>query len=142
MKGNCEVCKSEEPKYKCPVCLVLYCSLGCYKQHKEEKCNRKPDDYTSSDKNENEKEDEEMKDSQDIAHDIDEDDWVSPEKLQLIGHSEEVKNQLRNKHLQQLLIDVDSSPNPGEKLDEAMQIPLFTEFVDVCMKIIEGEPEK
>ena len=34
---------------------------------------------------ENEKEDEEMKDSQDIAHDIDEDDWVSPEKLQLIG---------------------------------------------------------
>lgn len=59
--------------------------------------------------------------------------------LDFLGHSEEVKNQLRNKHLQKLLIDVDSSPNPGEKLDEAMQIPIFTEFVDVCMKIIEGD---
>ena len=53
-----------------------------------------------------------------------------------------MKNKLRNKHLQKLLIEVDSSANPGEKLDEAMQIPIFQEFVDVCMKIVEEEPNR
>ena len=53
-----------------------------------------------------------------------------------------MKTQLKNKHLQKLLMDVDSSPNPGEELDKAMQIPIFTEFVDVCMKVIEGDSAK
>lgn len=40
-----------------------------------------------------------------------------------------------------MLVAIDSSSNPGEKLDEAMQIPIFTEFMDVCMKVIEGKEE-
>lgn len=147
MKGKCEVCNDQESKYKCPSCLLLYCSLGCYRQHKATQCNIQPDDARNEGQNKNEmivdsKEEGEIRDSSSVTQNVDEDDWVSPEKLQLLGHSDEVKNQLRNKHLQKLLIDVDSSPNPGEKLDEAMQIPIFTEFVDVCMKIIEGEGGK
>ena len=61
--------------------------------------------------------------------------------LSVVGDSKELKDQLGNKHLRELLLAIDSSPNPGEKLDEAMQIPIFTEFMDVCMKVIEGKDE-
>jgi hypothetical protein len=31
----CGVCQSLSPKYKCPKCLVPYCSIACCKNHKE-----------------------------------------------------------------------------------------------------------
>jgi hypothetical protein len=31
----CGVCQSLSPKYKCPKCLVPYCSIACCKTHKE-----------------------------------------------------------------------------------------------------------
>ncbi|XP_020114440.1 zinc finger HIT domain-containing protein 3 isoform X2 [Ananas comosus] len=32
---KCEVCKEVESKYKCPTCLTPYCSVGCFKKHKD-----------------------------------------------------------------------------------------------------------
>ena len=32
----CQVCKVDVKKYKCPTCKIVYCSLKCYKQHKED----------------------------------------------------------------------------------------------------------
>lgn len=29
--GTCGICKEVEAKYKCPKCLIVYCSLACYK---------------------------------------------------------------------------------------------------------------
>eukprot|EP00762_Andalucia_godoyi_P007321 ANDGO_01584.mRNA.1 putative zinc-finger protein C4F10.19c len=31
----CEVCEKTEAKYKCPICRFQYCSVVCYKTHKE-----------------------------------------------------------------------------------------------------------
>ncbi|KAG9587323.1 hypothetical protein KCU77_g10487, partial [Aureobasidium melanogenum] len=31
----CGVCTQNESKYKCPSCRLRYCSLACFKQHKE-----------------------------------------------------------------------------------------------------------
>lgn len=36
--ASCCVCQSKEPKYKCPKCLLPYCSVNCCKEHKLEKC--------------------------------------------------------------------------------------------------------
>lgn len=33
----CKVCGEHESKYKCPVCMVKYCSLACYRNHQHEK---------------------------------------------------------------------------------------------------------
>lgn len=39
MRENCKVCETEEAKYKCPGCLIRYCSVKCNRQHKSEtKC--------------------------------------------------------------------------------------------------------
>ncbi|XP_029688310.1 zinc finger HIT domain-containing protein 3-like isoform X2 [Takifugu rubripes] len=31
----CDVCSEHTPKYRCPACNVRYCSLVCFKRHKE-----------------------------------------------------------------------------------------------------------
>ncbi|KAF9036657.1 hypothetical protein BJ165DRAFT_590899 [Panaeolus papilionaceus] len=38
--NNCQICQEQPSKYKCSQCLVPYCSLGCYKKHKEIPCTK------------------------------------------------------------------------------------------------------
>ncbi|KAG8078377.1 hypothetical protein GUJ93_ZPchr0007g4866 [Zizania palustris] len=38
--GSCEVCKEAPHKYKCPACLTPYCSVACFKNHKDNSCQR------------------------------------------------------------------------------------------------------
>ncbi|XP_078180335.1 HIT-type Zinc finger family protein isoform X1 [Carex rostrata] len=40
MGRNCEVCKEVQFKYKCPACLTPYCSVACFKKHKENLCQK------------------------------------------------------------------------------------------------------
>eukprot|EP00122_Pirum_gemmata_P018366 Pgem_evm1s17197 len=35
---KCGVCNEQEFKYKCPKCKLRYCSLACFKIHKETPC--------------------------------------------------------------------------------------------------------
>ncbi|KAJ6831507.1 zinc finger HIT domain-containing protein 3-like isoform X2 [Iris pallida] len=37
---QCEVCKEAQHKYKCPSCFVPYCSVVCFKKHKEIPCKK------------------------------------------------------------------------------------------------------
>lgn len=37
--------------------------------------------------------------------------------------------------------EIDSSEDPGKRLGQAMQIPIFTEFVDECLRIVEPQDE-
>lgn len=53
------------------------------------------------------------------------------------GDSEALKCLLLNPHLRQLITSVDSAENKDKAMKDAMQEPLFTEFADQCLKIIE-----
>jgi hypothetical protein len=53
------------------------------------------------------------------------------------ANSEVLKQILQNPHLQELLVSVDNSPNPEYALQLAMQEPLFVEFADECLRVIE-----
>ncbi|RVW79748.1 hypothetical protein CK203_058226 [Vitis vinifera] len=33
-RRECKVCNEAASKYKCPSCLIPYCSLVCFKKHK------------------------------------------------------------------------------------------------------------
>ncbi|GAB7352793.1 hypothetical protein MBLNU459_g3414t1 [Dothideomycetes sp. NU459] len=35
MASTCGVCQAQPPKYKCPSCNVRYCSIPCFKSHKD-----------------------------------------------------------------------------------------------------------
>ena len=80
-------------------------------------------------------------------------DKVAPEKLQQLGEwatrvekeavstfyftacSERLKDMLHNRHLRRLLLEVDRSPDPTRTLRQAMQIQIFVEFADECLRV-------
>lgn len=53
------------------------------------------------------------------------------------ANSEVLQQILQNPHLQELLVSVDNSPNPEYAMQLAMQEPLFVEFADECLRVIE-----
>ena len=54
------------------------------------------------------------------------------------GKSEELKDLLHNPHLCQLLQEIDAADRKGDAMKAAMQEPLFVEFSDQCLKIVEN----
>lgn len=55
------------------------------------------------------------------------------------GKNEALKDLLRNPHLREFLRTVDSSENARKAMKFAMLEPLFIEFADECMRIVEPE---
>ncbi|KAM8742320.1 zinc finger HIT domain-containing protein 3 [Acanthopagrus schlegelii] len=136
----CSVCSEQTPKYRCPACKIRYCSLGCYKRHKDscvpfeqaapidapqDKDVFNTDQWTVDD----------LLDKDDIT------DKVPLERLQMLGQSKELRDLLCNPHLRQLLRSVDGADNKYDAMKAAMQEPLFVEFSDQCLKTVENEAQ-
>ena len=49
---------------------------------------------------------------------------------------------LHKEHLRKMIKGIDASGDPGKLLGQAMQIPIFTEFVDECLRIVEPQNEE
>ncbi|NXO09666.1 ZNHI3 protein, partial [Oriolus oriolus] len=78
---------------------------------------------------------------EDILSEEDEQDRVPLQKLQLLGESEELRDLLLNPHLRQLLLTIDRAQDKSSLMRKFMQEPLFVEFADCCLGIVEP-PEK
>ncbi|XP_033027584.1 zinc finger HIT domain-containing protein 3 [Lacerta agilis] len=133
-------------KYRCPGCRERYCSVSCCKKHKEQ-CAPKAEPRPQPSSQENFPEDGIMNSEgtfwsvDDILTEDDEDDKVPLQNLRLLGESEELKGLLLNPHLGQLLLTVDQAKDKSAVLKTYMQEPLFVEFADCCLRIVEP-PEK
>jgi hypothetical protein len=46
----------------------------------------------------------------------------------------DIRRQLLNPHLCELLDAIDVSSTPSDDVQRAMQLPIFVEFVDACMR--------
>ncbi|KAM7088613.1 zinc finger HIT domain-containing protein 3 [Ciconia boyciana] len=146
----CGVCGAAgAAKYRCPRCAAAYCSVPCCRTHKE-RCTPEP-----------KREQERSAGGQafpggpnrggqhadgpwsveDILTEDDEQDRVPLQKLKLLGESEELRGLLLNPHLRQLLLTVDQAEDKSSLMKKYMQEPLFVEFADCCLRIIEP-PEK
>lgn len=55
----------------------------------------------------------------------------------ILGSDEQIKDMLKNKHLRSLLKVVDDARNVEEIMQKAMLEPIFVEFADACLKIVE-----
>uniref|UniRef100_A0A2M4C301 Zinc finger HIT domain-containing protein 3 n=1 Tax=Anopheles marajoara TaxID=58244 RepID=A0A2M4C301_9DIPT len=132
MQTKCEICNENERKYKCKTCTIPYCSVQCYRVHQEKPCEPpKPAQEPGT------------------AVQFREDrqpakpllfttvDTVPQEKLELLGQSEHLKNLLANRHLRQLLQEVDCGWSGMNAIKVAMMEPLFVEFADECLRLVE-----
>ncbi|XP_068186612.1 zinc finger HIT domain-containing protein 3 isoform X2 [Antennarius striatus] len=113
------------------------CSLGCYKRHKDictpleqsAPNHSEAKDYINT----------EQWNIEDLLNEEDITDKVPLERLQLLGVSKELRDLLCNPHLRQLLCSVDTADNKYDAMKAAMQEPLFVEFSDQCLKVVERE---
>jgi hypothetical protein len=55
------------------------------------------------------------------------------------GQSKPLRQLLQNPALQDMLLSLDSSHHPDSTISATMQKPIFTEFADKCLKIVEPE---
>ena len=143
-KVLCGVCKVNEKKYKCPVCLLPYCSSECFKTHKvtcSTLSNSPEDEERSLGHRESVEPDSSARDTEpEQAFLFPTPNTVPLDKLQLLAQSDKLKNLLTNKHLRDFLLFLDSTEEKAVLMRTAMREPLFVEFVDVCLETI--NPDK
>ncbi|XP_069470812.1 zinc finger HIT domain-containing protein 3 [Ambystoma mexicanum] len=145
---RCCVCADKAPKYRCPGCLLRYCSVPCCKKHKVE-CTPKSEPVPEASLSEilphlkrfiptgTSEIDWHV---EDLLSEEEESDKVPLEKLKLLGESEELKDLLINPHLARLLVTIDQTEEKETAMKKFMQEPLLVEFADCCLRIV--EPQK
>ncbi|KAJ0044098.1 hypothetical protein NL108_006813 [Boleophthalmus pectinirostris] len=131
----CSVCTEQTPKYRCPVCKIRYCSLVCYKKHKDS-CLPVPSPPAPTVPGSTATISADPWTADDLLHEDDIIDKVPMDQLQLLDQSKELQDLLCNPHLRQLLRSIDNAESKDQAMKAAMQEPLFVEFSDCCLKIV------
>lgn len=118
---QCLVCNEAPSKYKCPSCLVPYCSLICFKKHKETPCTK-----TAS------------SEAKPIAAPVlllerpyyvdGQSEVLQKSQLESIASSSEIRDVLKDGELQKLISSIISSSNAENELDKAMENEIFRIF--------------
>ena len=139
-KVLCGVCKVNEKKYKCPACLLPYCSIECFKTHKvtcSTLSNSPEDEEGNLGHRVSVEPDTSARDTEpEQAFLFATPNTVPLDKLQLLAQSDKLKNLLTNKHLRDFLMFLDSTEDKAMLMRKAMREPLFVEFVDVCLETV------
>ncbi|XP_068121564.1 zinc finger HIT domain-containing protein 3 [Hyperolius riggenbachi] len=142
MEAACCMCGDNTAKYRCPRCRERYCSLSCCKTHKET-CVAQETANSSKEKAPVTAGGRALQYTvEDLLNEDEDSDKVSLEKLKSLGQSEELKHLLLNPHLRQLIASLDQTENKDQALKKYMQEPLFVEFADTCLSIVETEEKE
>ncbi|CAO3687353.1 unnamed protein product [Umbelopsis vinacea] len=135
MPAQCEVCAENPSKYKCPTCTIPYCSLNCYKKHREITCQKPTTERAESNPAP------EPKAATAKGNANDDDDYrLTSEQLQNLSRSEAVHNYLKHPQIRKLISTIDSSNDPAKMLDEVRQNdPVFGELLDELLQVVTGK---
>ncbi|XXG68231.1 hypothetical protein AAC387_Pa06g1367 [Persea americana] len=164
---QCEVCKDAQSKYKCPSCLIPYCSLACFKKHKEIPCTKSlpsngeslkssatpPPVVLSESSFQVDEQNQVLQKVQlqsiapvvlpERSFQVDERRQVLQKvQLESIANSNEIQDALKNEELQKLIYKIDSSPDAKTELDKVMQQQIFHAFADKILSVINQEEQE
>ncbi|KAH8554927.1 hypothetical protein BGW37DRAFT_216846 [Umbelopsis sp. PMI_123] len=131
----CQVCTENASRYKCPTCKIPYCSLNCFKKHKEIPC------YETKVQQAPAKQDPQQNPSttKDVLTDDDEY-LLSPDQLRNLSRSEAIHDYLKHPQIRTMISAIDSSTNPTQMLDQARQNdPVFSKLVDEMLYAVTGK---
>lgn len=123
----CEVCTVAGFKYKCPSCRLKYCSVACYKLHKETPCSRKSPLKSVVQPRVNV-----FLPSDDLEEEGEDYGWrLSQEQFHKLNSAEWIKSMLRDPALQETIGKVDSEDDREGALEQARQNDdRFKDFID------------
>ncbi|KAI3806124.1 hypothetical protein L1987_22016 [Smallanthus sonchifolius] len=130
-KKECKVCEKAESRYKCPICLIPYCSLICFKKHKEIPC-AKPAPAPENDTG-----------ATITTVDVDRPCYVDAadkvlqrSQLECIASNSEIIDALKDKELKNLIRKIDSSADAETALDKAMGEEAFRLFTEKILSTL------
>lgn len=131
----CEVCNKKPPRYRCPKCLIRYCSLDCFKSHQASLCRGMQSSEIKLSANTSNKliTKSKVTDNEESL----EDDKVPEDMLHKLDDSAAVREMLSNRHLVDILRHLDSTEDANSAICSAMREPIFIEFADECLRIVE-----
>ncbi|RZC62324.1 hypothetical protein C5167_024077 [Papaver somniferum] len=137
---NCEVCKDAISKYKCPSCFAPYCSITCYKKHKETPCSKQvasnAETPSSNQVTPDQKPCPTLLSKRSLE--VEEPDLILPEtKLQSIVLCNEIRDALKDEKLRQLIYNIDSATNSENELENAMKLEDFRILSEKILSVIE-----
>ncbi|KAI3915632.1 hypothetical protein MKX01_015457 [Papaver californicum] len=137
---SCEVCKDAVSKYKCPSCLAPYCSLICYKKHKETPCSNQATPHAETPSLNQvtphqkpcsillPKRSLEVEEPNLILHET---------KLQSVVLSNEIRDALKDEKLCKLIYSIDSATNSENELENAMAMEDFRKLSEKILSVID-----
>ncbi|CAO2177687.1 unnamed protein product [Urochloa humidicola] len=164
--GSCSVCKEARSKYKCPSCRTPYCSVICFKKHKEESCqlfqieNSKSllqEEVTRSSglvedgtKCPNDKDQHPSLSPSSTclakspntvcptkALEVEDPSWlVDNNRLRSLAELKEIQDALRDPELQKMILQIDGSSEPEKELEKMMEGQAFRQFTDKILDIV------
>ncbi|KAG2228859.1 hypothetical protein BDF21DRAFT_400600 [Thamnidium elegans] len=123
----CKICEKEESKYKCPKCRAPYCSLVCFKQHKEIPCEvSEPTNEVPT-----------RKEITPIgAPDEEDPSRLTPNDLEKLMYSKEIHEFLEYPQLREIIKKLDCSNTPEKDLDLIRsQDSVFDDFTKKLVEI-------
>ncbi|KAH8384649.1 hypothetical protein KR093_003975 [Drosophila rubida] len=133
---ECVSCPNLTNKYKCSKCIAPYCSVACYKKHKE---STQCDELAIAQKTERcqapNNQSAELEPT--VYAPFSTEDTVPPILLQKLNNHEPLRQLLVNPHLRALLQQIDVAHNVNLTMTAAMQEPLFIEFANACLQVVE-----
>ncbi|XP_008547006.1 zinc finger HIT domain-containing protein 3 [Microplitis demolitor] len=121
---DCCVCQKKNSAYKCPTCKQFYCSATCCKSHKSVGCEPPPAKVPTESR-------------EPVKYNFPTEDTVPLEKLELLGHSQEIKECLKNPHVRDIARAILNDSNPTKAIALAMTEPIFVELADACLRVVE-----
>ncbi|KAK4756560.1 hypothetical protein SAY87_006687 [Trapa incisa] len=127
---QCQVCTEALSKYKCPSCYIPYCSLACFKRHKETPCIKItiPMENPMIGQEEFTRRTLSVEDPSEI---------IQHAQLKSVAASNEIRDALMDEDLQRLIFKIDSSEDAESELDKAMEGDTFRIFADKVLSTID-----
>jgi zinc finger HIT domain-containing protein 3 len=131
-KKDCVICKKSGSSYKCPKCLVFYCSAACCSTHKLECITSVPADAGVSSRKVNIMDclrETKVQDNEVVI--------LQSSEKEALQKSKELKDILRSKRLREDIAFVDSSANRQKALRIMRTMnPDFDRFVELLVGVV------
>ncbi|XP_066312825.1 uncharacterized protein [Miscanthus floridulus] len=144
---SCCVCKEAPFKYKCPSCRTPYCSVTCFKKHKEESCQKTlPQEEIS--KSPLQLQEEVTLNTTCTAKspntacptkvlEVEDPSWlVDNNRLRSLAELKGIQDALRDPELQKMILKIDGSSEPEKELERVMEGQAFREFTNKILDIV------
>mmetsp|Transcript_6392 Transcript_6392/g.19329 ORF Transcript_6392/g.19329 Transcript_6392/m.19329 type:complete len:138 (+) Transcript_6392:499-912(+) len=127
---RCQVCEESEAKYRCPRCLIPFCSVSCSKKHNLVPCSAPVTLPEVSQEQPGATGDGDGEDGEGEG-------VISDQLMEHLATDPSVQEYLKDQRFRAVLRSIDSSKDRRRELERLMKDGEFVEFADAVLDAVE-----